>query len=409
MSITFIQEPDLFSSGFDPLIFLASSNQTTQTNFRYRIQVRDASGAVVAEFRKPPYYADGTCDFDAHRTVENYLSYDISNLIAGSVGFKKGVNVFEKYTVNIGEEYGTIPSLHASANSNFRYAVNGAMDYAKWINSPIDDLAYKSIIGTSGTFLTYAPSPIVLRESDSYELGFITFGTDSCYSMRITTYDANGTQLKQSVFNNPFKTNANDDEHFLSMLVGTANINSWTVSSGSAQPLISSSVSTYKVEMLGSGTDLISYAKTFKIDRECTRTGTYNRLFWLNPLGRFDAFNFTQTPDDMIETMSETYNKLLPTRTSSGISYNVYSRAKSNFYNKSTQKYLLRSGYVDTATSNWLKELVQSPLVYMIIDGQFIPINIKTTSYTTKNTLQSKLFNIELEVELANDTYRQRL
>ena len=73
------------------------------------------------------------------------------------------------------------------------------------------------------------------------------------------------------------------------------------------------------------------------------------------------------------------------------------------------KKYLLRSGYVDTATSNWLKELVQSPLVYMIIDNQFISINIKTTSYTTKNTLQSKLFNIELEVELANDTYRQRL
>ena len=411
MSITFIQEPNLFASGFDPLVFLASSNQTTQPNFRYRIQVLNASGSVVAEFRKPPYYADGTCDFDAHRTVENYLSYDISNLIAGTIGFKKGVNVYNRYTINIGEEYGSTPSLQASANSNFRYAVNASMDYLKWVNTPINSLSYQSIVGTSGTFLTYAPNPIVLRESDSYELGFITFGTDSCEAMRVTTYNASGTQLKQSVFNNPFKTNANNDEHFLSMLVGAANLNSWTVSSGSTQPLITGSVETYKVELIGgiSGTNPISDVRTFKIDRECTRDGKYNRLFWLNSLGRFDAFNFTQLPDDMIEVEKSDYNKLPFTRTSSGITYNAYSNERSNFFNKSKQKYSLRSGYVDTATSVWLKELVQSPLVYMLINGQFVAVNVTSTSYQAKTTIMDKLFNIQLDIELANDTYRQRL
>ena len=103
MAVTFIQQPDLFVSGFDPIIYLASSNQTTQTNFRYRIQVLDASANVITELRKPPYYADGTVDLDAHRIIENYLSYDMTNLIAGSVGFKTGVNVYKKFKINIRE------------------------------------------------------------------------------------------------------------------------------------------------------------------------------------------------------------------------------------------------------------------------------------------------------------------
>ena len=47
MAVTFIQQPDLFVSGFDPIIYLASSSQTTQTNFRYRIQILDASANVI--------------------------------------------------------------------------------------------------------------------------------------------------------------------------------------------------------------------------------------------------------------------------------------------------------------------------------------------------------------------------
>jgi hypothetical protein len=101
MAVTFIQQPDLFVSGFDPIIYLASSSQTTQTNFRYRIQVLDASANVITELRKPAYYADGTVDLDAHRIIENYLSYDMTNLIAGSVGFKTGVKVQDKHTGGI--------------------------------------------------------------------------------------------------------------------------------------------------------------------------------------------------------------------------------------------------------------------------------------------------------------------
>jgi hypothetical protein len=410
MAVTFIQQPDLFVSGFDPIIYLASSNQTTQPNFRYRIQIIDASGSVVTELRKPPYYADGTCDLDAHRIIENYLSYDVTNLIAGSVGFKTGVNVYEKFKVNIREEYGTpIINPSASVESGYIYAINSAQTYLNQINKPINGLVYKGISLTYGTFLTNQPSTIDIRVGDSYELGFLNYATNGTHHMRIKTYDESGTLLKNSTFTNTWVADSTDKEHFLSVLCGAGNLNSWSVASGSAQPLIADSVYKYEVMFENSSNTLVSNTLTFKIDRDCTRDGNYNRLYWLNPLGRIDAFNFTQIADDNISVQSSTYNRLQGTRTSSGITFKTYSHERSNFYNSSRQKYSLNSGFVNSETSVWLKELVQSPLIYMIIGGQFVSVNILTTEYQAKSTYKDKLFNVTMEVELSADTKRQRL
>ena len=409
MAVTFIQQPDLFVSGFDPIIYLASSNQTTQTNFRYRIQVLDASANVITELRKPAYYADGTVDLDAHRIIENYLSYDMTNLIAGSVGFKTGVNVYKKFKINIREEYGTVISGYASAESSYIYAINSAQTYLKQINNPIDDLAYKGIPATSGTFLTNQPSTIDIRTGDSYELGFLNYATNGTDHMRVKTYDESGALLKNSTFTNTWVADTTDKEHFLSVLCGPNNLNSWTVATGSAQPMIADSVAKYEISFENSSNNLVSNVLTFKIDRECTRDGNYNRLFWLNPLGRMDAFNFTQIADDNITVQTSNYNRLQGTRTSSGITFNTYSHERSNFFNSSKQRYTLNSGYVNSETSLWLKELVQSPLVYMIINNQFVAVNILTTEYQAKSTIKEKLFNVTMEVELSADTKRQRL
>jgi len=409
MAVTFIQQPDLFVSGFDPIIYLASSSETTQVNFRYRVQILDASANVITELRKPPYYADGTCDLDAHRIIENYLSYDMTNLINGTVGFNTGVNVYKKFKVNIREEYGSVISGYASAESTYIYAINSAQTDSEYINNPIDGLVYKGIPLTFGTFLTNQPSTIDIRIGDSYELGFLNYASNGTDHMRVKTYDESGTLLKNSTFANTWVADTTDKEHFLSVLVGANNLNSWTVASGSAQPLIADGVAKYEVMFENNTNTLVSNTLTFKIDRECTRDGNYNRLFWLNPLGRMDAFNFTQIADDNISVQSSNYNRLQGTRTSAGIAFNTYSHERSNFFNSSKQKYTLNSGFVNSETSIWLKELVQSPLVYMIIDNQFVAVNILTTEYQAKSTIKEKLFNVTIEVELSADTKRQRL
>jgi len=410
VSVTYIQQPDVYTSGFDPLIFLASSNQSLQTNFRYRVNINDENGNVISVFRIPPYYSDGTVLFDAHLTIENYLSYDILNLINGTVGFQTGINTFCKFTINIAEEYGTPINSYASATSQVIYAINSAQNYLDMINNPIYDRVWFAAGVQAATWLTNQPSTIKIRTGDSYELGFIAgsqFGSPD--HLRVKTYDVSGNLLKSSEFDNSQKANTTDDQRFLSVLVGADNINDWAVSAGSAQPLIADNVSYYEISLESSLDVTVSNVLTFEIDRDCTRDNTYQRLFWLNPLGRFDAFNFTQMKTDSITTEKSTYGKVKGVRTSSSFVFNTYQNERSTFFAKSKQRYTLRSGFVNTETATWLKELIQSPLVYMIIDNQFVGVNLITNSYTAQTTLQEKLFNIEIEVELSVDNQRQRL
>lgn len=396
MSVTFIQQPDLYTSGFDPTIFLASSNQTTQTNFRYRIRILNSIGQTVSEFRQPAYYEDGTCLFDAHRTVENYLSYDISKLIVPTYGWQTGINTLVEFSVNIAEEYGTVIAAYASATSSVIKSINSAQTYLKRINNPIINRLID--VSDTGNWLTNQPT-IDIRMGDSYQLSLIETG-GVILKLTIKTYDAANTLLKTGTLNGVAAVKAR------SILVGPDDINNTTLTTGT-QPLIQDNTAYYEVYAESVST-IVTNILRFNIDRSCLRD-SYNRIFWLNPLGGIDGFNFTQMPDDSISVEASTYNKLQGVRTSASFTYKTYGQERSNFFNKSKQTYKLRSGYINTEVSTWLKELIQSPIAWMVIDGQFVGINITTTSYQAKTTLQEKLFNIELEVELSVDTQRQRL
>ena len=413
MSVTFHQVPEQHMSGFDPQIFLASADNAWQENFRYRVRILDSNNLAISEFRYPPHYEYGTCLFDPQRIVENYLSYDITNLINGSVGFKKGVNTWYKYKINVAEEWFTDLTntlvIGASATSDYVYVINSAQSYYDSINKPISQKLYYTLIGTA-KFFTNQPDTIDIRVNDSYELRFGAFDvTANVPRIRIKTYDVNNNLLKSSYFTNPFLSDTDDASKFLSFLCGPGNINSWTVSGGSAQPLIQDNVQYYEVMIEHPTFGTRSKIKTFNIDRECTRSGSYDRIFWLNPLGGFDAFNFTRVREDNIEVFKSTYGKLRGVLGETSYTQPIYQQGRSTYFTKSKQKYILKSGWINNDTAIWLKEMMQSPLHYMIVDGKFYSINVLTSSYNTKTTLKEKLFNIEIEIELAIDTQRQRL
>jgi hypothetical protein len=411
MSVVFLQEPDLYVSGFNPIVFKAESDEIAQPNFRYLVEIKDSIGTILSSFRLPPHYLYGTVKKDVHRTIENYLSYDIINLIEQNVGFKVGVSTFKEFYITVTEEYGSpSPSAQLDADSNTVYAINSAQSYLDWLNDTIQNRAFFAAGVQSATFLTNQPSAIKIRESDSYELRFIS-GTQfaSPDHMRVKTYDSDGVLLKSSEFDNAEKANIDSDQRFLSILVGTDNINDWTVSAGDVQPLIASDVAYYEVSLESSVDVLVSEIKTFEIDRSCLTDDTYTRIFFLNSLGGFDAFNFTRPNIDTISVEKATYGKLQGVEDATTFTFNTYQHEKSNFFNKTTQNYKLSSGFVSTEESIWLKELIESPLLYMILDGQFVGVNILTASYEAKTTLREKLFNIEIDVELSIDTQRQRL
>ena len=408
MSITFHQIPDAIASGFNDLNFVVSSSQSHQTQFRYNTQIWDASGNTIASFvnLKQPTYSNLL--FDAHRTVQKYLTYDISNLIVGNKGWRNGVNVFKKFRLTVIEEYPRL-SFHASGTSDWVIATNSAMNMQDWINN---GLGGRYAGNSTRKWMTNSPDHVKVRLTDSYELGTISTFTNNVYYLKIETYGYDNALIKTATIRNYNSALADDSNKFPSILCGPADLNASTLDTGT-QTLITDATKYYRVAAFDNTNTQSNEWKYFDLDTECLRDGTYKRLFFLNSLGRFDAFNFNQVSEDSIEVEKSRYDKLLGVLGLTTFTYNTYQQKTSVFHSKVKQKYKLRSGFVDTDTAEWIKELIASPLVYILIPinsgNTWVACTVDETSYTSKKTITEKLFNIELTITLSIDSHRQAL
>ena len=78
--MSLIQEatPDLYTPAYNECVFVYSSTNSGQTNFRYKIEVRQTiAGSVIATFNVFPD-ADGYGIIDIHRILESYVTQNIS-------------------------------------------------------------------------------------------------------------------------------------------------------------------------------------------------------------------------------------------------------------------------------------------------------------------------------------------
>ena len=65
------------------------------------------------------------------------------------------------------------------------------------------------------------------------------------------------------------------------------------------------------------------------------------------------------------------------------------------------------SNYLNVTDYNWLRELIQSPEVYFEQGGYYYPIVTMTSNWEEKKRIADKMFNLELDVQIANKKYSQ--
>jgi hypothetical protein len=88
--------------------------------------------------------------------------------------------------------------------------------------------------------------------------------------------------------------------------------------------------------------------------------------------------------------------------------YETSVRTRSNYHTTASQKVKLTSNWIDDTESVWLRDLIESPVVYMY-DGTLYAVNIDNATYEQKKGVQDKLFNLELDVTLSFADKSQRL
>jgi hypothetical protein len=162
---------------------------------------------------------------------------------------------------------------------------------------------------------------------------------------------------------------------------------------------IPSGTTSYTITPKASGGNTIGSVFTVYIDDRCSKYNSVD-LFFLNKYGAVESFRFDRVRRDNFTSVKNTYRKNPYTlNNSSGTyTYNRLEHSKSDYYNEMTQRTTLNSNFITEAEAVWLKELINSPRVWMY-DTEIIPINIITSDYEQKYHINDKVFNLTLEVE----------
>ena len=393
--ITITQLPKTFAPVYNDMVVVASSTNIAQTNFSFIFEVYDAANTTLLSTQRiAPEYQYGYGVLNASRILESYVSTDFFANLTGDI--KSNTSSFDGYTIRIGEEYdvtGTLTQFLDLANTSDFY-FNGSILQNDWINFTITDY---ELNGTTKKFLTDSPSDLKTSINDE--------GYTSMYNATVTnkvvykTYDSAGALIQTAEIDISAIT-----DKIISIPSAPVSINAVTLTSGS-QPVITSSVATYTMQVQNSGGTQISEQKTYTVD-SCNR----GRIHFLNDLGGFDAFNFTAAKTNKYQFKKE-YYKQQPNRLSAAglYEYSSTDREWVQHYTNQKETVKLVSDWITDEESQWLRQLFSSPEMYLELDGVIRSLKgIKETNYEVKEYEYNELFNLTIEFEFSIDNYRQR-
>jgi hypothetical protein len=393
MAITVNSIPEQYASLHDDLWFVVDSTNKASTNFKYVFDVY-IGATLVARIKQFPDVTSTKGIFNAGNIMRNYAeSYFIPNtnqiLFSGS-----NDNLYKEYTIKYGEEFGGVTYTNLVIQSyvafNFYYP-----DFYNPAQSPT---YYKSYLNK---WLTNRDlSNVECAFTDKLHIGYMNAsGVTTNLYPSLQLYNEDGTTSGSAL------TTGTDPQNTFSLLdISPSGINDWYGST-----VIPSTAYAYGIK-LHNGT---SFGPEAKVKLICNPNYTPIALHFLNQLGGYDTMHFRLVNKESRQTESKQYEGNKWRYNSSAVamrSYDDYNRINpgaTKYVVEHSTSYRLRSNYLNVTDYNWLAELIQSPEVYFEQGGYYYPIVTMTSNWEEKKRIADKMFNLELDVQIANKKYSQ--
>lgn len=406
MAITIQQQPVPLQPAFNEAVFIVSSNNVAQDNFKFVCDIY-VGGVKVDRLIVPPHPTHLTAFFNVAKVLEGRISKDIA---ITDDRVMENANSYIAYTCKFGEAYGTTgttvyPDLTVAAA---KYLWNGILDYP-------DQCAFSSgdyiSTGASSQFLTNKPSSGDIFNDDYAWLYFNDFNLIA-YQIKYRLYPS--PNFLGSTYT---LSNAAPTKRFLRVPAGIMNINAMHAGQWVGSPAVftysdSFPNSYYSIHLTNLAGAQISEEYFFKIANNCSQYEKRTFVF-LNKLGGYDTFSFTLVSKDSIEIERSNYKKNLGSYSgANAFNYAISDRAVSQFNTKVKDKFTVKSDWISEAQMIWLEELLTSPDVLLFDntnDPSLIPVNITTSSFEKKKVVNEKLFTLSLDYTLSYERGRQRL
>jgi len=392
MAITIQQQPQLFSTAGNPIVWTFESDETAQPNFSFIVELY-IQGTLYSTHQVFPQFGV-LSRFNASEAIKSILS---SPLVLNGNLLTPYLTAFTSAWIVVSEKYGTPPVIAASATAATMKPFNGALRHPEFINwNYLDYNISRLNLITPNNFLTSWPRArkYFCGLTENIFLGFLTDRKNSI-EVEYILYDATNTMIT-------FYTYAPGPSYFDDISVLDASP-STIISNTTITSIDFSTAAYYTVRVYDVGIGINpGTSETFSIyiDNECHRYPT-RRLHWLNKFGVWDSFTFTLVSTESTKVTGSTYERESGIWNATNYIYPLYQGEMTTYSKRAEDTMILNSDWIYEDVQQWLvRECYESPNVYLeAATGALEPVNITNQGYDLKQSRKDGLIMETIEIK----------
>jgi hypothetical protein len=343
-----------------------------ETPYTSTINLSGKLGLVLSPTSSNPFIVDDIVYVDKTNKTSNPQYDGNVKVLTSFYGPVLGVTISyiqvdKDYVTSSATDEGFITSVSRiiGTTSDF-YAFNGTRQYSE-INTDFSDLYvfrndidYSSFLTNYGELYPLQTLPTkdemerkgkVIYNYQFETLPFMLGGSFSQIQFSIGAFNSSGTPIIASYSS---YASANEAYKRYELPIGTANL------ALSGMFGTTSNIAYYVVIAYYSGSPKAS--KIYKVKNNCSPYPNNYRLAFLNRFGGFDYYNFNYKSTNTINTERVEYKKILDWN------YNIGARQDSVLSQKATNTWTISTDWITEKESNYFKELLTSPEVYLITE-----------------------------------------
>jgi len=144
----------------------------------------------------------------------------------------------------------------------------------------------------------------------------------------------------------------------------------------------------------------------FKINNDCSMYEIYH-LMWKDKYGSFISYPFIYMSREFIESDKKTYYKQEGTWEYDTFGYDDYGVGEKTFYQRSRESFTLNSGWLYEWERDLIKDLMQSPSVYLQTpDNRLFNCHLDESKVELFKNINEQLFSYTFNVRTSNNEFR---
>lgn len=332
----------------------AGTDRTLRENYELVARVyNEATGELLTEDRIAPD-SDGAAEFDFHDVLAQELETGFLWPEESATLYEQKQDMIKAYLVKYAESYGdTVRKITAYAED--AYAAAGGFDYKMLAALNGVEYSYLDYIITFKSFLTWQPATKTINKTQPEKLYFLIFDTFSSISLMVKVYYEDGTNSGNQT---AFTINPADKYTIWELLTGYALLD--------VEQYSSKTPTKYKVWIKDKNGNIRSRVQTYVIDPRYYRN---ERTFlFRNSLGGYDTLRATGR-----RTSRNEYERMYSRRNDEEYAIEqVYKALETSSFTQNT-------GWITQSERDWLRELLISREVYVIIGDYKFPVIIENS------------------------------